>query len=49
MEEQKNNALDSQEQKTNAQKILAAMKKRKKLYYASCGFYCWLSCYNGIT
>jgi len=33
MEEQKNNALDSQEQKTNAQKILAAMKKRKKLYY----------------
>lgn len=33
MDEQKNRVLKSQEQKTNSEKIMRAMKKHKKLYY----------------
>lgn len=33
MEEQKSSLQESQEQKTNSEKILCAMKKHKKLYY----------------
>ena len=33
MDEQKNSLQESQEQKTNSEKILSAIKKHKKLYY----------------